>query len=282
MKGAFVKPHIGEVLQPISDDEEVSAMGVAQVHGLMYVPHHDRVAAFIEHGRRQVAGDPFDDMRGRRAVQAAASRDSIGKGDSDIGVDESVEGNRDRAAEKALENLVTHVPGPNSIAVRQKYPPGLLNDCAWTFEHLQPNLAPQIGASPEIVVAAEIENARAGLVHVRKGSEEPEMSFGHGVAVLEPEVEDVAEQVELSRAVSDGFEEPKHRLESLRAARTASQVGVTYEKGFPALFAGSAGCPASRGGGVVFSLPDHAAECIKARGCFKRGGVPIPWAELRR
>ena len=85
------------------------------------------------------------------------------------------------------------VPHQTALAIDDK---GLL-----PVKHLTSKGLGEIVLHPHIVVAGKIINFNTLLVKLIKGIEKTEVSLGHHIAVLEPEVEDVAQQKEMADMV---------------------------------------------------------------------------------
>ena len=89
----------------------------------------------------------------------------------------------------------------------------------------------EIVVLPEVVVADEIVNLHAEVGEFADFAEQSREALGHGVAVLVPEVEHVAEEVDGRGLVLDGVEEV-HQSPLLGAGMgngQAAEVGIGEE-----------------------------------------------------
>ncbi len=238
------QPHIGPILQPIAHDDEVAARSVSQMSGCVDVTDHDGVLTLGEPRAHQVAGHPSEQDIMTQGVLPARLGDSVRQGNPQIGMDRTIESNGEPMAKHCLHDPIPGVPGPNAVAVGEKNTAPLVGYGDRSLMDVETDVPFEVGTAPEVVVAAEIGDRGAGLDQLGECAQHAEMALGDGVAVFEPEVEQIAEYIEMGGSSAEMPEPRDQRSLPHLLIGAATQMGVAQEVD-------------------RFGLILHAADCIR-------------------
>lgn len=164
---------------------------------------------------------------------SARVRSGAGYGNADVGMDPSKEKSRRAVPEHPLEQLVAVVAGAQAVAVREEQLSTLDGQRQRLVGKDHPQLASQVITDPEIVISAEIRNRDTAAGQRSETRQDPNEAFRDGMAVFEPEIEEVSDDVKLrafgADAVEEGQEVPLPG--AARIFRALAQVGIGDEIG---------------------------------------------------
>ena len=91
--------------------------------------------------------------------------------------------------EHPLQELVAQVPRSQAVAVRDPEPPALDRAGEDAVHDLEPELVPEEGQRPEVMVAADEGDRKPGPPERLEPGDHPEAAARNGPPVGEPEVE---------------------------------------------------------------------------------------------
>ena len=140
---------------------------------------------------------------------AAGVRRGARERNSDVGVDPAEEPSREPVPEHALQQLVALIPRAQPVAVGEEDAPALERDRKGLVGEGNVQLAPQVVSDPEVVISADIRDRQSRPAQLPQLLEHADVALGHGVAVFEPEVEEISPHVEGRALGENGVEEPQ-------------------------------------------------------------------------
>jgi len=140
----------------------------------------------------------------RLAARAARPRrDAARERNAEVGVEELIERDARRAAHHLLEQPVAEIAAHQPIAMMDPDAAPLELERQGVVDRPHPDLALQEASEPEVVVAVEVGDGHAGPYHPVERGQGAEGAGRNGIAVFEPEVEQVADNVEGGSAAGE-------------------------------------------------------------------------------
>jgi hypothetical protein len=120
------------------------------------------------------------------------------------------------------------VPGAQTVSVRQEDLPALDGEGKGLVGERDVQLPSQIIADPEIVIPADICYREARAAKLPELLQDSDVLLGNGIAVLEPEIEEIPGDVERGALGEHGVEEAEKvpLAGAIRVGRTLAQMGV--------------------------------------------------------
>ena len=197
----------------------------------MEVPDQDGIEPIAEARVGDIAAQP---LRLERAILARApgeARGPVGERDAEVRVEELVARDAEGVAHHLFENSVTQIAPHQPVAMVDPDPPPLELELQRPLVGLDPELAGEEWTEPEIVVAGEIGDADTRLSYALERAQGLEVPARDGGTVLEPEVEQVAHDVERAGTARQGAEELMEPAGARRLAvlRLRAEVRVGEE-----------------------------------------------------
>src|SRR5262245_22504375 len=165
----------------------------------------DRIVAFRIPRLSQSVPELVVADRGTRGVVAARVGARRSQRNADVRVYPAKESARDPVSEHSLQDFVTVVSGAETVAMGEEDPASLERQRDRHVREGNVELAREVLTDPEVVISADIENGHPATPKVAQGLEHPDEALRDRVAVLEPEVEEVAVHVERGALVVDAI-----------------------------------------------------------------------------
>src|SRR5213075_2770435 len=155
--------------------------------------------------------------------------------EAEIRMEQPVEADAHRAAQHAAEDAVAEVAADQAVAMVEPQPTPLRDDRQPAVVHGHADVLGEEGPEPEIVVAVEIGDREAGLAQPLEHHQRREVPARDRAAVLEPEIEQIADDVEVGGASGQSVQEfVKPRLaRRLLVPAAGSEMGVAHEEQWP-------------------------------------------------
>ncbi len=185
-----------KLVDPVAEHEE-RAGPVAALVGVVEVADHHRVVSVGEARRGDLAPQAVGVERTLLPRVARPARDPVGERNAEVGMEQPVEPDAERIADHLLEHAIAEVAAHQAVAVVEPDPAPLVLERSPRRRRVRSaDLLAQEGPEPEVVVAVEVDDRDAGLEHATQHAEGGEVAARDRGAVLEPEVEQVADDVE--------------------------------------------------------------------------------------
>src|SRR5437867_1116365 len=197
----------------------------------MEVPDQDGIEPIAEARVGDIVAQP---LRLERAILAGApgeARGPVGERDAEVRVEELVARDAEGVAHHLFENSVTQIAPHQPVAMVDPDPPALELELQRPLMGLDPEFAGEERTEPEIVVAGEIRDADTRLSYAPERAQGLEVPARDGGTVLEPEVEQVAHDMERAGTARQGAEELMEPADAGRLAvlRLRAEVRVGEE-----------------------------------------------------
>jgi hypothetical protein len=142
-----------------------------------------------------------------------------GERDSDVGMDPAEETAGEPVPEHRFEELVPSIARSQPVSMRQEDSPSLDGEREGLVGERDVQLAAEIIPDPEIMISADIGDGEARATQLSELLQHGDVAFGYGVAVFEPEVEQVSGYVERGAL-------GQHRVKELQEVALAVAIRV--------------------------------------------------------
>jgi serine protease Do len=218
------------VPHPVAANDEVERPR-PDVNRTVKVADDDGIAPGIEPGHRDLRPEVGADDGADLGVLSAGMARPCGQRNAEVGVNEAVDRHGDPVAKHPAQHPVAMIAGGETVAVGEKERSPLRGDADRVGEGVESDFPLKEGTGPPVVIAAQEEDGEAGARQGLESGQDGEAARGNGVAILEPEVEEIAHEDEgggLPRDLLEEFEESPLLLPfALRGGR--ADMGVADE-----------------------------------------------------
>lgn len=182
---------------------------------------HNDVVPFGEFLLGEVLKAVDEPPRDAGGVVPAELGSPSGEPDSDIGVQQPIEPLSNAVAQEPAERLVPPFTGDFAVSVGQIEPPAVPSPLQVFPMRLDAELIAEEAPVPEVVVAHEIIHRNPTLAKSPESGHSLPEGFGNNRTIIEPEVEEVAENNDVRAKSSQCSEKVAEELTPLQVSRVA-------------------------------------------------------------
>ena len=197
----------------------------------MVVSEHDQVVAVVEQGEGQVPVGLPRVPGGRSSAAPAQPGRQAADLEAAVRMDHLEQADTEGAVHDLRHRAVAAVPGDQAVAVGDIDLPAVVGHGQRPVGRFHPDLFVQESSQPEIVVARQVYDPRTAIHQRAQCVQHRVVLAGHDAAVLEPEIEQIAHDVQQPGPAPQAAQEVQQSVSSLFLRRVVfdSQVGVGNE-----------------------------------------------------
>ena len=156
----------------------------------------------------------------------------VREGNAEVGMQQPVERDARGVTDHPLQHAVAEISADQPVAVVEPDPSSLAFDRERVVVGKDADRVAQKGTQPEVVVPVQIGDLDAGLAQSQQHGKGPEVTAGDRIAILEPKVEQIADDEKRFGAAGKGVQKIVKAPGAVRLAggRRGAEMGVGDEE----------------------------------------------------